>query len=169
MAYKVPGTVPFDLHITSLTFSLHLGHGSLLLFYKYSKHILTSGSSYKLFPLPGNPISQKTTWLALLLHMFAQMSPSQWGLPLKTFIYNCISLCIAFSCLVFLYFIIYLFILLWSILPPLKSKLHQRQFISIVFTQYPQYQERVWTVVGTQQNLLNECMDSLWHRCTILD
>lgn len=118
MAYKVPGAVPFDLRITSLAFSLHLGHGSLLIIsqifnaHPYPRVFIQTVSSAWESRLPENHMA-----CSLTSHVCSNVTFSV-GPALKTFIYNCISLCIAFSCFVFLVLIIYLFILLWSIFPP---------------------------------------------------
>lgn len=112
-----------------------------LLFHKYSKHSRTSESLYKLFPLPGNIISQKTTWLALSVpsDVCSRVTFSM-GPTLKTFIQNCISLCIALSCFVFL--ILYNLLLSWSI--P-HTHTWSRNLFLLCSLLYPQYQEK-WLV-----------------------
>lgn len=87
MACKVPGAVPFDLHITFLIFSLYPGHGSLLIIsqifkaHPYLRIIIQTVSSAWEYHLPENHVA-----CSLTSHVCSNVTSV--GPTLKTFIYN---------------------------------------------------------------------------------
>lgn len=145
-----------SLYFFDLRSSLHLVHSipatvASLLFHKYQSPFVpldhhTSCFLCLEFLLPANH-------MACFFNLL-QISPQ-----------NTLSLCLPLHCsflpCFFLYVIVYISILLWSVCPHLKvSSVKAGVYSCFVHNCTLTTKNSVWPLVGTPENLLNECVNS---------
>lgn len=151
-------SVPSDLHFTSLTFAplftLFIPSPPQLPPYYFTN---TKACLYLWIITPA--VSSAWKFLLPANHMacffnLLQISPQ-----------NTLSLCLPLHCsflpCFFLYVIVYISILLWSVCPHLKvSSVKAGVYSCFVHNCTLTTKNSVWPLVGTPENLLNECVNS---------